>query len=529
MSFVVAPGPLQESAAISVTQDLAASVRYLANLKNIDLMPRQLTVAVTWVDNCLRDSQTAQIDFGDGLKADPATKFIDRILDVIATVEVLHHVAALIEGQRSPDPEIMLKRAGDAVNKFTGGKPFYRWPPSMETFQSHYADVPWAPIVLNSDDGAVTTSYFRGGVLHRDPKDGPAWTRVTSNGESQQYIVNGKLHRPHEMGPAVINSDFEGGDILHQEFHENGILHRPSGAGPAIIQTKRGKTVGEIYLEHGTLHRDPKRGPAYSCSNELGEHTEYVIEGKLHRDWRDGPALTYSKFEGRDVLGEEYFLDGRWHRPFSEGPAVIHTDATGKHILEIFAENGERHRDPARGPAWRQVKDGCENAEYVVRGKLHRYEADGPALFSRDIDTGVVLCEEYYRDGQTHRVSGPAHIARNTEGCVTLSYSCKDGTIQRDPNDGPAWVYYDKENRTTSEHYASHGHCFHRDPSHGPAMIVRDENGAVIEQEYWFEGERIDAPAPVSGSRAKCREAKSRKRKNMKRGKRVTAGERADG
>lgn len=381
-------------ATISPARDLSDSVRYLAALKNIRLIPEQVSGAVTWVEQCLSGPHTQLFDLDNEPTVDPATKFIDRILDVIAAADVLHHVAVFIDGKPAVNSEAIIRRAGEAVNQFTGGASFFRWPDPMETLRLHYSDVPWAPITLRADDGTVTTTYLRHGVLHRDPMQGPACHRIGHSGESQQYWMEGKLHRPHEQGPALINMTFEGGGTLYHEFRENGVLHRPSNVGPAVIHTVGGKTAMEAYVENGIAHRDPEHGPAYRDLRKDGERAEYIVGGALHRDWREGPALTYTNFEGQDVSGEEYFRHGEWHRPGSEGPAVVHTDATGRRVLEIFVENGVRHRDPAEGPAWRRVEDGIESVEYVVRGEIQYDEAcdletcdgDESAVIHQDAD-----------------------------------------------------------------------------------------------------------------------------------------------
>jgi hypothetical protein len=172
--------------------------------------------------------------------ANPATRIINRIVDVIAATAVMQHVTAIIEGNASVDSEILVKRAEAAVNRFTGGAEFYRWPEPMETFRRHYADVPWAPVVITHDDGSVTTTYLRNDVLHRDPCQGPAFHRKGLIGECLEYWVDGKRHRRHEAGPAIINSDFEIGNVLHQEFHENGQLHRPPRRDPRSFKLSTG-------------------------------------------------------------------------------------------------------------------------------------------------------------------------------------------------------------------------------------------------------------------------------------------------
>lgn len=500
---------------------LAGTVRYLAKLKNIRLTPEQVSGAVTWAENCLRDPQAALVDLGDAPIADPATKFIDRILDVIAATEVMRLVAALIEGNSSPDAAAVMTRAGEAVNRFTAGVPFYRWPEPMETFRLHYKDVPWAPVIIKADGGIVSTSYLRNEVLHRDPMQGPAFHRKGRFGECQEYWVDGKRHRPHEQGPAVINSDIEGGDILHREFHENGTLHRPSHVGPAIIQTLGGHPVIEAYLENGKMHRDPSQGPALHYTTKDNEVWEFTVNGGLHRELTDGPAFIDSNFEGRGVRREEYYRDGQLHRPSHEGPAMIEIDVSGRTVREVYFEQGQRHRNPKEGPAWHGFEEGFETWEYITRGELHRDEQEGPAVVSRDPGTGVIVREEYFRNGQwhrehgpalltrdaatgkmlreeyyqneqLHRLNGPASSDRDQAGRLVLEFWCKNGIMHRDPNDGPAWTYRHETEGTTRQDYIVDGQI-HRDPQHGPAVIVRDVSGVIVERQYWVNGERLDA------------------------------------
>jgi hypothetical protein len=118
-------------------QDLASTVRYLAGLKNVRLTPEQVNIAAGWAGKCLHDPQMPFVDLGDAPITDPATKIVDRILDIFAAVEVMHYVVAIIEGNASADSRMIIKRADEAVQTFTGGVPFYRWPEPMETFRLH--------------------------------------------------------------------------------------------------------------------------------------------------------------------------------------------------------------------------------------------------------------------------------------------------------------------------------------------------------------------------------------------------------
>jgi len=95
---------------------------------------------------------------------------------------------------------------------------------------------------------------------------------------------NGKFHRPHELGPAIIKSD---GD---QEYYEHGELHRPAELGPAII----GLNSYQYYYENGKFHRPVELGPA--IINSYGDQF-YYEHGKCHRPHELGPAIIYSTSE----------------------------------------------------------------------------------------------------------------------------------------------------------------------------------------------------------------------------------------
>lgn len=500
MTLFSASNELPPSRAGIAPQDVTSTVRYLAGLKNVPLTPEQVSTAVAWTEKCLRDPQMPFVDLGDAPIADPMTKVVDRILDIFAAVEVMHYVVAVIEGNKSPDSAMIVKRADEAVHQFTGGVPFYCWPDPKETFRQHYRDVPWAPVVIKADDGTTSTNYMRNDVFHRDPAQGPAVHRKGLFGECLEYWVDGKRHRPHEQGPAIINTDIEGGDIVHQEFFENGVLYRPSADGPVIVQTLDGRTVIEVYQEDGELHRDPKEGPAMYCKTRDNEVWEFWVHGLLHRDSTDGPALIETNLEGRGIRREEYYQLGLLHRPSNDGPAVIGTDASGERFLEIFCEHGERHRDPKQGPARHFKDDLGEEWEYVVNGKRHRDAADGPAFIFTYANGKPVCGEEYYKEGRWHRPAseGPAILQVDPSGKRLFEIYVEDGEPHRDPKSGPAW--YSVEDGIIEIRYQVRG-AFHRDERDGPARTqIHEATGIVVVEDYWRHGKenRTDGPAHVS-------------------------------
>jgi hypothetical protein len=74
--------------------------------------------------------------------------------------------------------------------------------------------------------------------------------------------------------------------------------------------------------------------------------------------------------------------------------------------------------------------------KYFVRGQLHRDGEDGPAVIVFDNETGVIVEEQYRRDGKRHRQGGPAYIRRDETGKVLLGARRLDGELHRDHRKG---------------------------------------------------------------------------------------------
>ena len=223
--------------------------------------------------------------------------------------------------------------------------------------------------VHRQPDGTVCTSWWTGGVLHRDPKEGPAWHRVGPFGERSMYFSQGKLHRDHGDGPAIIDTHIDGLEIHAEEYYQQGVLHRPATEGPALLDTDRsGRAVRELYYEQGKLHRDPNDGPARFEITDGYEYRAYHVRGVEHRDEHDGPAYLVRHIASGLTTMEHYIREGIMHRDI--GPAWIDRDPeTGVAVCESWSKDGEFHRD------------------------------DGPAVILRDVD-GTITREEFWRDGR---------------------------------------------------------------------------------------------------------------------------------
>ncbi len=588
MTLFPASDPLHASATKPAAPDVTSTVRYLASLKNISLTPEEsAALARTTGENF--SEWNRQLADGDTRRISALTiKAIDRTLDVVAALRVMRLVAQMIEGDLQPDYSELMKRATAMVDQFIGatsGEGMHRWPEPYETFRAHYGSQPWGPMHHRTADGTDTTTYLLNELIHRNPKEGPAFECRTTDWSCTKYMMHGKEHRDHRDGPAVVQEWKSGLWFKNEEYFTHGILHRPAAEGPAVIWAdKAGSRVFEAYYEHGALHRDPADGPALrwtdangTCVRELyaqhgirhrdpkegpawygledrEEQVEYTANDKLHRDEADGPAIIHREVETGITSFEEYRHHGEIHRTC--GPARIARDpVTGIIVHEEYYEKGMLHR--LDGPA-RIERDRASGAviweEYQRNGILDRDEDAGPAYISRDPVTGAVLAECYYRNGQMHRTCGPASLARNETGRITVEFWYIDGKPHRDSKEGPAEycllaTYHDTyqaitdaSGETREELVASEAESTeasrteywfngerHRDPEDGPAMIERDASGEIIDTQFWGNGEKIETPVPLLANRASRRKAKSGARKLSQRSKQVMTVGACDG
>jgi hypothetical protein len=377
---------------------------------------------------------------------------INRHLDATVEVWIMDAVAAL-EGKKSelndPGVQAVMREISGKVAADQAGSRYLRWPDLSdlaELLKQHYAGRARGPTVAVGPDGTVFTRWWLGIIdFHRDPKEGPANIEEKGERRREEYWFNGKLHRPHADGPAVIYTHYKDFDLSGEEYFEHGRLHRPAHSGPAVTHRDRtGRIVLELYFENQELHRDPKQGPAWfeirdaATMKGTPDNTtlvQYCVHGQGHRDEDDGPAVFTRDNKTAVLLTEWYYRNGVFHR--DRGPAQIERKEDGTPFLEGWMRNGERHRPAHEGPAFAiRQGNGISIDEWWVMGKRHRDPKDGPALIQRDAATGEVQ-EEFWIDGN-----------------------------YRPASDGPAW-------------------------------ITRDQDGKVIEQRFW-DGERLCPRPPVS-------------------------------
>jgi hypothetical protein len=140
----------------------------------------------------------------------------------------------------------------------------------------------------------------------------------------------------------------------------------------------------------------------------------------------------------------------------------------------------------------------CTEIMYGVGGELHRDEEQGPAVIIADNASGLVLEEQYWRHGKLHREKGRCRVYRDAEGRAAWETWEQDDQPHRDPAEGPASIWHDRERGEVMENYWVNGEA--PPASVSPAYVVRDLAGKVIFQQFQ-DGERVwnEYPEPAAG------------------------------
>jgi hypothetical protein len=123
---------------------------------------------------------------------------------------------------------------------------------------------------IDLDTGVVVReSFWLNARQHRDENDGPAdiWRDpVSGKVVSEHYKWRGALHRVN--GPAEIGRA-ENGMIVTEVYWRRGLMHREPKEGPAEIRrhVETGVIVTEGYYLYGRPYRDPADGPRFIRRN----------------------------------------------------------------------------------------------------------------------------------------------------------------------------------------------------------------------------------------------------------------------
>ncbi len=226
-----------------------------------------------------------------------------------------------------------------------------------------------------------------------------------------------------------------------------------------------------LYMVNGKFHRED--GPAVT-----GPHGDmYCINHQKHRVGPNGESLPAVKF----MSGEEYWIDGK--RTRTDG-GWAHHDAIGTpNECYCWFKDGELHRDGL--PAVEFLNG---SRFYYVTGIRHR--EDGPALIKPITDDDPFKQEQWWLNGERHRIGGAATIISDETGIIERSWYV-NGKLHRE--NGPAIEH--GTNIDTPEEQITEYHWFLNDVRHrigGPAAF------GELGYELWMingKKHRTDGPA----------------------------------
>ena len=128
---------------------------------------------------------------------------------------------------------------------------------------------------IDQETGNVVKEWHRlNGRLHREANAGPAYVerdRKTGVLYEERYYWNGKLHR--QDGPANLTRNLCG-VVTSEIYYRHGLVHRNPDDGPAYMERNRSGTVVvmEAYRLYGKAYRHPDMGPwAIGRCHETGK------------------------------------------------------------------------------------------------------------------------------------------------------------------------------------------------------------------------------------------------------------------
>jgi hypothetical protein len=212
-------------------------------------------------------------------------------------------------------------------------------------------------------------------------------------------------------------------------------------------------------------------------------HRTYDLLNNLSEEHYFGEELTRAQLH--QMYFESYTYEGKtymYHR--EDGPAYISYDCSPDNLIvgEEWYFNGKSHRED--GPATYSKTVGgdgdmYETFEYFVHGERHR--EDGPAMWS--LRNGVLSEECWYINNERHREGGPAVWSKiKLQSKSTFRYGIS-GVSNSPLCEEMTW--YDKD-------------LIHRED--GPAYIMQalvDGTPHVVLEEYVIKGNyhRIGGPA----------------------------------
>ena len=144
------------------------------------------------------------------------------------------------------------------------------------------------------------------------------------------------------------------GAIIEERYVFDGVLHREPREGPALVKrAEDGTTVFIGYYLDGRQHREdgPSRTeywPDGSISSQI-----YSFFGKFHRDPDEGPAVVARIEQGGGVVLEKYCVYGKLFRDAAAGPCFIRRNPDGSVDEERYSPPDAKRPGPT--PLMRQT------------------------------------------------------------------------------------------------------------------------------------------------------------------------------
>jgi hypothetical protein len=122
--------------------------------------------------------------------------------------------------------------------------------------------------------------YDGQGQLHREPDEGPASIIRVGDTLHLQYRWHGLFHRERE--PAKLSFDLKTGFVWMQVYYRYGVIHRDPREGPALQNWVTEKECDVIaWYWHGYEYRDPREGPRSFVFSRYGNPRNKIYSEEI--------------------------------------------------------------------------------------------------------------------------------------------------------------------------------------------------------------------------------------------------------
>jgi len=328
-------------------------------------------------------------------------------------------------------------------------------------------------------------------------------TVTTATGIVTGYDRNGNIkfvETPESMeGPHLIEY-YETGQVSRQEWREDNrpyktVEYYSNGRekseawfdiegsysrsdGPALTEWWENGQVSVVkWMLGGMMHRE--EGPAIETWFANGQVRRKAWYQSNVRHRADGPA-SVEYYENGQMMSQEWYLNNNLDR--IDGPAQTFWWENGNNKLEKWMRNGDVNCEIFLNVcSIESFENGRVKAEMKRRGEY--------MISSEWWENGVSKSEEWFLNGEAHRVGGPAVIMWNRAGgIITERWYLYNEPHRRG---GPADTEWYDNGTIRQVMWYENGELHRLD---GPAVIIYDMAGNVEERQWWDEGTSVPAP-----------------------------------